>query len=350
MDSTNEHQLLKKSLEQGVHFRNYQNHYNNLVGIKRLNLIEQTTGQHLGNVEPLTNIQGFGEESPEMKQLNKMEQDFNTKLNTYSAIYKQYLTKLATSKENAVLHSNINVRDSNGKFYYVNQYGVARGYTQDAWANRDPSCPSTVPNENTVSIFNTLKVGNDKKPHEPCNLDGKVIQAQTTNNRAWITPEGRRKWFPNENIWEIGMKNGCSPNPSQVTDAVFDMFDATSDMTPSANCNVGLGFVNMKNELEKLNNELIQIANQINNQVSYMVNKNKVVDEAGEKTKLELQDRLQRLNQQRDLFTKLQTEEETLNAEFKDNEMMIHSSYYHYMVWTIAALTLGAVAAHHITK
>jgi hypothetical protein len=350
MDNGSEQQLLKKSLEQGSHFKKYQHHYNNLVGIKRLNLIEQTTGQHLGNVEPLTNIQGFGQESPEMKQLTAMETNFNNKLQTYSAIYKQYLTNIASAKDNATLHSNINVKDSNGKFYYVNEYGVARGYSQDAWAHRDATCPSTIPNDNTVAIFNTLKVGNDKKPNEPCNLDGKTIIAQTTNNKAWITPEGRKKWFPNENIWEIGMKNGCNPNPVHVTDGVFDMFDATSDMTPSANCNAGLGFVNMKNELEKLNNELVQIANQINNKVGEMVQKNKVVDDAGEKTKLELQERLQKLQTQRALFEELQTEEETLQAEYDNNKMMIHSSYYHYMVWTIAALTLGAVAVHHVTK
>jgi len=338
------------SLNQGLYFNNLKKGFDNLIGLKRLNLIHQTTDPNLGNIESFSNANGITQETPELKQLNELETQFNNKLNTYSSIYKDYLTKLMTSNEVSIQYANTNVKDSTGKFYYVNEYGIARGYSKESWASKDSSCPTSTPGDDTVSVFNELQVGLDKNPGEPCNLDGKMIQAETTGNMAWITPFGYKQMFPNDNVLQAGIKNGCSKTSVKVTDKVFDIFTKGSDMTLSSNCNIPVGFTNIKNELQNLNNELIDIANQIYNLIVNMVNSNSSVETNVETTKQDLQNQIQLLNEQRKIFNQLQNSDETLEAEYQDNNLIINSTYYKYIIWSIAAMTMGAVAIHHMTN
>lgn len=345
-----ENKTENNSLKQGLYFNNLKKGFDKLIGFKRLNLIHETTDPNLGNIESFSNVNGITQETAEMKQLNELESQFNNKLNIYSNVYKDYLTKLMTSNEAAIQYANTNVKDSTGKFYYVNEYGIARGYSNESWASKDSSCPTSTPGDDTVTVFNELQVGLDKNLGEPCNLDGKMIRSSTTGNVAWISSTGYRQLFPNDNILQAGQKNGCTTSTIDVTDTIFNIFTKGNDMTITSTCNIPTGYSNIKNELQKLNNELIDIANQIYNLIVNMVNNNSSVEKNIESTKKNLQNQIQLLNQQRDIFNKLQNSDKTLKGEYEDNNLLINSTYYKYIIWSIAAMTVGAIAIRHMTS
>lgn len=342
--------ILNYSLGQGEHFNKNRVNYNRAIGIKRLNLIGETTSPNLGNIEGMDNINNFNNETKDSNDIAVLEKEFNDKLNVYTNVYHEYLTKLSSSKDEAVLYANTNVKDSNNKYYVVNKYGVARGYSKEAWDNKHPSCPTNIPGDDTIQVFNKLTIGNDKKVGEPCDLEGKVISQLKPLKNAWVTPDGRKRWFPSTEIWEAGKKNGCNDNPVVVKNDVYDLFDNADNMTMNSNCNAGLGFSDMKTQLEKLNGELIDIANKIYDKVVSMVGKSDSINNNINKTKDDLKNQIIMLEKERKNFEKAKTEQETLKAEYDNNNLLITSSYYQYLVWTIAAITLGAVAVKHISS
>lgn len=353
-DETDNIEMLNIGLDQGLNFQNEQKKNIHSVGLKRLNLIEKTTSDNLGNIEGMTNNDNYGEEKPEVKKLNELEQNFNDKLSLYSSIYKEYLTKLSNSKDNALLYANTNVKDSNGKIYVVNKYGVARGYNEDTWKNKHSSCPTNVPGDDTVKIFNQLKIGVDKAKNEPCNLEGNVIRTLSPLRNAWVTPDGKKRWFPDTPTWKAGLKNGCNPNPIVVSNEIYEAMAHGDNMTTTSKCSPGdefnPGFHDMKNELEKLNGELIDIANEIYEQVITMNKQNDRLNTGVEQTKNELKRQITRLEKQRVDFNKLQSQQDSLQAEYQDNQLLIDSSYYQYIIWTLLAITLGIVAVRHMTN
>jgi len=342
--------ILNSSLGQGGHFNKNRNNYDELVGMKRLNLIGETTGPNLGNIEGMDNINYFNSDTQDNSEINALEKEFNDKLTIYTSVYQEYLSKLSTLKEDSLLYANTNVKDSNNKYYVVNQYGVARGYSSDAWNNKHSSCPTNIPGDETVNIFNKLTIGNDKKAGEPCNLEGKVISQLRPLKNSWITPEGRKKWFPSNSIWEAGKKNGCNANPTVVTNDVYNLLDSAEDMDMNANCNVGLGFDDMKNQLEKLNGDLIHTATKIYEHIVSLSGKTGSVNTNVGESQNTLKEHIQKLQKQRTHFEKMRSQQETLKAESDNNNLLIKSSYYQYMIWTIAAITLGAVAVKHVSS
>jgi hypothetical protein len=97
--------LFNLSLNQGEDLLSYKNNFKESIGIKRLNLIEQTTGINLGNIEGMDNMNTITPPSNKTLELNKLEDEFNNKLAIYSSVYKEYLNKLAIIK--LIIENNI---------------------------------------------------------------------------------------------------------------------------------------------------------------------------------------------------------------------------------------------------
>ena len=59
---------------------------------------------------------------------------------------------------------------------------------------------------------------------------------------------------------------------------------------------------------------------------------------------------IQTLDKQRQQFIKLSNSQNTLYGNLQDNKMQNNAVFMHYMVWVVAASTIGAVAVHQALK
>ena len=56
------------------------------------------------------------------------------------------------------------------------------------------------------------------------------------------------------------------------------------------------------------------------------------------------------LNKQRQEFIKLSNSQNTLYGNLQDNKLQNNAVFMHYMVWVVAASTIGVVAVHQALK
>lgn len=343
---------LQQSLNQGNHFLDLQKDYLGIVGKKRLNLIEKTSSNHLGYLEGMENQNPINSENDNLtNNLMDLENKFNQTLNEYTAAYKQYLNEVSQQDNQDIMkYKNSYIMSPEGRFYYVNKYGIARGFTPDAWSNKPDSCPPGGPSDDTKKVFHMFKTGLNYEPGQPCNLDGSIIRNKSNGRAAWISEEGERHWYPNSDIFEARIKNGCPKDYTYVSNEIYNMYPKGKDMNADSKCSTSNMNTPLWNRIIQLNQKLMNIANEMYQGVERMNKKGNTLDSHVDETKTQLISEIQNLNSERVKLEQVKQNVDTLDGEFQNKEVMYRSSYYHYLVWLIGAITLGVITIHHITK
>lgn len=343
------------SLKQGKKFNNHQNDYLQIVGTKKLNLIEQTTSPNLGFIEPMENNNSQPdpiqmENERVISKLRTMEDEFNKTLALYTSYYEQFYNKLLTEHANVTAYKRKNVKNGNGKFYYVNKYGVTRGYSDEAWKNKPSSCATNVPNDGTIQAFNSLTNGLDYVSGQPCNLDGSVVQNED-GKLAWIDIRGQRHDYPDRTTFETTTKDGkCPSHITQVSNQVFNMFPSASVMSEHSTCDTGALDSQLYNAINIQNQKLINIANQMYEESIKLNNSEQKVEQQNNSIQSGLLDKIQSLNKERDTLIALKNKNATLEGEYQSNNLQATSEYMRYILYTISALTIGGITYHVLTK
>ena len=322
-------------------------HLNN-QGLKYL----QNKSKYNRRIRQIEGLENMETQHNHKDKILHLENEFNKKLEQYKTAYHSYLTNLRDN-HNSIIHNfkNKNIFDKNGKIYYVNKFGYVRGYSDIAWNKKPSSCPSSKPDNESYKYFNNFQKGLDLAPGQPCDLDGKLIINNNSDTIAWITPDGRRREFPTQEIYQNVMNNGsCKSSPVKVSSNIFNMFPKGSDMTSSDNCNISLTTTNEWNYIVELNNELINISNQIYNEITKMESTDTSVDNVMIKTKNELLSSIDKLNKERNNFKQFNNLHNGISANWSELKLQEKSNYYKYLLWTVASVSLGAITIKHIMK
>lgn len=99
-----------------------------------------------------------------------------------------------------------------------------------------------------------------------------------------------------------------------------------------------------------LNNELIGIADRMYQSVTHINSTDEQVDREVKSAGVSLQSRIKQLNDERNKFIQMKSKLQSLEGKYDDSQRNLTSQYTQYMVWSIAAITLGAFAVKYIAK
>lgn len=342
----------RHSLQQGSKFLDLQKDYVGIIGKKRLHLIEKTSGNHLGYLEGMENANSINVENDKLtNHLMELENKFNQTLNQYTAAYKQYLNEMTQQDEPDIMkYKNSYIMSPGGRFYYVNKYGIARGFTPEAWSKKPDSCPPGGPSDDTKKVFHKFKTGLNYEPGQPCDLDGSIIRNKNNGRAAWVSETGERHWYPNSDVFEARLKNGCPQNYTYVSDEIYNMYPQGENMTGDSKCTTSHMNTPLWNRIIQLNQELMNIASEMYQGVEMMNKQGKTIDTHVDDTKNQLMNEIKNLNTERMKLEQAKERVDTLEGEIENRRTMYRSSYYHYIVWLIATITIGAITIHHINK
>ena len=107
---------------------------------------------------------------------------------------------------------------------------------------------------------------------------------------------------------------------------------------------------NTSDNLELLNAQLMELAKTLRERSQQLhttdVKLQKHISEKNGK----LNKNLAILNKQRQEFIKLSNSQNTLHGNLQDNKLQNNAVFMHYMVWVVAASTIGVVAVHQALK
>jgi hypothetical protein len=344
------------SLDQGVQFLGLVNQYVGIVGKKRLNLVERTTMDELGNLEGYATMRSNAldvKREIELSKIKELETEFNQKLAQYIDAYTQYMNDVISKNSVLSKYKNQNVMDANGNYYHINRFGVARQYSTEAWKNRDASCPSNVPTEADKDLMARVQVGMSIPLSQPCNLEGTNIRNQETGAVDWISPEGQRHHIPDPQTFDtLQKKGGCPSTYTNVNQGVYNSFQDGGNFNETSTCSTSDYTTNnpLWQSITALNQDLINIAQEMYQEVNKLsANEGKIEGEI-KTMRTKLLSEINKLNNERKKLEKARQNVDSFSAEYEDNKLRLHSGYLKYMTWFLLAIGMGVYAVNHVFK
>ena len=106
----------------------------------------------------------------------------------------------------------------------------------------------------------------------------------------------------------------------------------------------------LKTNLSFINSQLMNISNQMWKKTQNIHTQDAKLQNEINTQRDKLRKQMKNLKKERRLFNRLNTNQNKLEGEIEDNELQVNSAYLHYMVWFIAASTIGVIAVQQALK
>lgn len=321
-------------LKQGKKYLNNKNDYKYIVGEKSINRIKKTTMDGMKNIGIVEGFNINNNDESLKNSIIELKSEFDKKLNEYIKSYKSEITNITT--KNNLINKYKGKIINDGEFFYINRFGVARGFTQNAWAKKPESCSKSVL-ERTVETTTDLtkfEKGETYNVGQPCNLDGTMVKNKLTGKIAWIDTFGRMHEFASTDIFN---NSGCKNiSVKTIEDEIYKTFTKTNEMSIKSTCSTGTNSYN-----DNLNNELIDIANKIFEKVKKLEGSELNLDIEINNIKSILSENIKNLSNHREKLKDRENKKISINAEILNNKLELRSEYYEYIFWTLSALSIG---------
>lgn len=338
------------SLRQGSKFKQYRNDYTHIVGLKKLNLIEQTT---MPNLENMTTMKESDKDVLSTlntsidSHMKTLEMDFNDTLDQYSTAYDAYMKQILQEDSTIQKYKNKYIENKDGKFFYVNRFGVTRGFSSPAWASRGAGCPSSDIIPDSVNAYNALQHGLDYVPGQPCNLDGNVVRAPD-GTVAWIDDKGYRHVIPSTDDLDKAVKEGtCPATITDVEQTTFDMFTEGHD---TYTCNVGQVKDALYTKVIALNEKLLSIAGEMYKEAVKVEQTSEAVEKKDSAIETTVGEQMQLLEKHRRQLEKMNKNQSTLQAELTNTHLAYKSEYWKYVMYLVGAGILTSMFFRQLTR
>ena len=336
---------------QGLLFLKNENTYKQLIG-PNLKLINESTIPNLNSIKEALESQessSSNSSSYNSEYSSELENQFNRTLQEYNTIHKQInedLLKKEQSKNKIKNYLGKVITEDDSTYRYVNNYGYTHRYSTDAWSNNDKSCPSDPINVNNMDDF-TL-TGAPMGIGQPCNIAGKNIKNETTEEIAWVDIKGYKHVYSND-IWNE-KKSSCNINPITISNALYNAIPSGNPMTNTYICNKIDVNPNLWKKLIDLNKKLKGLAYKILKEIEEL----NVKDDEINKIIIEKRNLiLSNINEMDDDRKNIYYNERQLvniHAEKEDSELVMTSFYYRYIFWFIIMIMILITTARYMSN
>lgn len=321
------------NLNQGKEFLSYENVYKNMVQ-PHLEPIQTTTSPNLSSlVETLESESSLKDKKHvDHHDMSNIEKEFNKKLAEYTATYKSFMENIINNTEDKNIsikyHGKV-VKDKDGNFIYINNYGFTHKYLSDSWSYNDSSCPDAVTAiEN--NILNKFKTGPNMGSGQACKIAGQNIENNQTKEIAWVDIKGFKHVYPQE-LWK-NKKESCNIEPIKLSSKAYDNIQNGPPMEQNTDClKINVDPL-LWSKLQKLNNELISLSETMLNELNNLKTTNNSNLEIENKIN-KLNNNIKQLSHNKDNITSIQGQQ-----EFSSNYAT--ANQYQKNIWLILAILL----------
>lgn len=339
LDNNYEHD---SNLHQGKKILDYKGMYNKMV-LPHLKPLQMTSSPTLSSLIVETLENGTSVNSKQQASNEKMsilEQQFNQKLAEYSNTYKILIESLmndSKDKDILVKYYGKVVKDNEGNYVYINDYGFTHKYLSDAWSYNDASCPSTV-SDIYDENFNKLIMGPNMGSSQACKIAGQNVKNVSTNEIAWVDIKGFKHIYSSD-IWN-NKKKSCHISPIELNSKAYDNIPNGTPMETSVDClKINVDPI-LWSKIQSLNDDLVYMAGELSKELSNMITTDNNIN-------IEIQNKQQLLNKYVD---ELKNKQDNINYIEKDytniqgqeifSRSYVESNQYQKIIWLILALLL----------
>lgn len=221
-------------------------------------------------------------------------------------------------------------------YKYVGYHG-STCYASNSYPNdgEDESrCPSQSGHRVGSSIYNAIYEITDN--------------ATKKNNFGYVDENNKIRPYPSSKM--INNTGTCPSGVRTIPSNEWNALTKGSSMTPTTLCNLGKVDLKDKRELEEINRELLNTANQMYEKIQVLQNKYKSYNELSNSQEEILQTQLNKYRHMYDKIKKISNNDNTLNAMMEDTNLTYKSSHLKFIVWSLLSGLLIMYAIKHIRK
>lgn len=330
-----------KSLNQGKELLEYESIYKKQV-IPHLKPLQMTSSPNLSSIiETLeSNSSLKDKQQASNEKISKTETLFNQTLSEYSATYKtliESLMNISQNKDAITKYYGKVVKDKDGYFIYVNDYGFTHKYLADTWSYNDSSCPNTYTKIENDTL-SKLKVGPNMGSGQACKIAGQNVQNSKTNEVAWIDIKGFKHIYTSD-IWQ-NKKSSCNINPIILSSKAYNNIPNGTPMENNTNCLKLDIDPQLWTKLQDLKNKLIYLADELSEELDNIQTTDNNINEKLKEKKKQLDEYIKQLNQyENSIYLKKNHYKDIQGQEIFSNSY-VKSNEYQQTIWLILTILI----------
>ena len=305
----------------------------NIISLSQLNIVDNLKSKKYKNL-----IEGLTvEENPlekknleEKQKIRVLEAEFNNNMNQYIALYKTYLKELASrqSSLNTILKNKV-VRYS-GQYFYINNTGTIRQFTDESWKGKDNSCPNS---SKTLSPteFSKLSPGPPMVTGELCRSGGYNAKDADNGTTAWVDNLGYKHRYSDF----INRNSTCPSDSVTVTGIQYNAIPEGNIYGSTDTCNTMSLDSPTYDKLVVLNQKMISNVTAMKGEVNNMATEDVTIDKNINKQKSILTQTYKDLLVEQKKLQKVKADIQQFRAGVEGQNLSVPSVQMHHAIWVI---------------
>jgi hypothetical protein len=279
-----------------------------------------------------------------MKHIQKLDDRFSRTLSRYNVIQKQIKEETVTKSHNYDTWKNHlgKVVENNDNFFYVNNYGYTHKYSKSGLNANHKGCPSYSKASKINNVdFDKLPSGQDMVPGQACQIAGKNIKNEKTNEYAFVDVRGVKHIYSDDS-WD-NKQTMCKSHALSLDNKAYDAIPSGPNMTDKDLCVKVDVDPELFMEMYRLNNELTKVARELYYEINKLAIKDAKMKKRIEQKSSQVNNYMQSLDKERIELVDFEKNFDTINTQESDSELKVNSDYYHYLAFSFAALAIGGI-------
>ena len=341
------------SLKQGQVLKEFNDQHEEYIDFKK---IMETCSPNICSIKEGMDSGEMGKETnanveKTMKHIQALDDRFSRTLSRYNTVQKQIKEETVKKSQNYDTWKNHlgKVVENNDNFFYVNNYGYTHKYSKSGLNANHKGCPSYSKSlKINNATFDKLPSGKDMGPGQACQIAGKNIKNEKTNEYAFVDVRGVKHIYSDDS-W-ANKQTMCNSHALSLDKKAYDAIPTGPNMTDKDLClKVDVDpalFV----EMYRLNNELTKIGHELYSEINKLAIKDAKLKQHVEKKTSQVNNYMQSLDKERIQLIDYEKHFDTIDTQESDSELKVNSDYYHYLAFSFVALAIGGITMKVLVK
>jgi len=332
-----------ENLNQGKELLNYEEIYKKAVE-PHLKPLQLTSSPKLSSLietldsGPSTNI--THKVNPIVKS-SKTEDEFNKKLAEYSSTYKIFIENLMNNskdKDSVVKYYGKTVKDKDGNYIYVNNFGFTHKYLSNSWSYNDSSCPTAEMEVVDDMILNKMPGGPNMGSGQACKIAGQNVENKDTNEVAWVDIKGFKHVYPSK-VWK-NKRASCKSKPLKLSANAYNNIPSDTPMENNIDCMKINADPVLWSKLQNLNSELISLSKKLVNELKQINIRDKNVNNEIKQKQSALDNYIKNFENDKKNIGDMKSTYETIQGQEAYTHTYSTSEYNQYLIWLLLAVLI----------
>ena len=282
------------------------------------------------------------------EKLRNLEQEYNKVLNKYTEAYEK-LVKTRMVQDIDISSLKGKTAKYGGENYFVTNRGVMRKILSTDFAKNECQPPERkITEEQKRKLIEGEPIrfkeyGDGTKLYQKCTdvyvKEGGIIvkNMEGEGNMGWVDDKGKLYQFKDANALPQGCGSAFIKNIPDIAYALLLEHGGT-DLGPQDECSLHTSPAST--EVEKLNEQLMEIAVEMRNTIGTVETESSQNDVKLRENSTKIDEDIAKLNSQKQIIKELKNEIVSLDGNIRDSRYLVSSENLKYVSWGISLATL----------